>query len=397
MKTARFKIKYRQFVNTLKHEYRYIFTDPGVILIIIGAIFIYSLAYSFAYKNEVLENVPIAIIDYSDTPASRQLTRTLNSTPNINVAYEPVDMDEAKALFMERKINGIVVIPFDYEKKIMSNQQVNIAVYADASYFLMYRQVFFDVIKSVLHMGAEINWMRFVSSGVSSEQALVASNPVSATVNNMYNPYGGYATFIVPAIFMVIIQQTLLIGIGMVGGTWREQKLYKALCPPGEKRVAVMPIVIGRSVAYISIYCITMTYLLAFHYKIFGYPMNGDRWDIMQFLIPYLLSCTFLGLALSSLFKYRENSLLWMLFTSIPFLMLSGASIPQEIMPQWLYKIGKIIPSSSGVEGFLRLQTMGATLQEVSSHYITLWILTFVYLLLACLGMRRAIRKSSND
>lgn len=87
----------------------------------------------------------------------------------------------------------------------------------------------------------------------------------------MYNPYGGYATFIMPAILIVIIQQTLLIGIGMVGGTWRERGLYKTLIPRGEKRLSVIPIVLGKSTAYLSIYCATLLYVMGFHYKVFGY------------------------------------------------------------------------------------------------------------------------------
>ncbi len=127
---------------------------------------------------------------------------------------------------------------------------------------------------------------------------------------------------------------------------------------------------------------------MGFHYKVFGYPSNGAAGDVVLFLIPYLLSCTFLGIALSSLFRRRENSLLLLLFTSIPFLMLSGASIPQESMPQWLFQLGRIIPSSSGVDGFIRIRTMGATLSEVSVQFWTLWILSGLYFILACLGMR---------
>ena len=195
----------------------------------------------------------------------------------------------------------------------------------------------------------------------------------------------------------VVAWYNLLIGIGMVGGTWREKGLYKTLIPSGERRMSVLPIVLGKSAAFISVYCITLSYLLCFHYKLFGYPMNGSAGTIVLFLLPYLLSCTFLGVALSSLFRHRENSLLLLLFTSIPVLMLSGASVPQECIPQWLYYGTKFIPSGSGVDGFIRIQTMGATLAEVSTQFWTLWILTAVYFLLACLGMRRVLRKTERE
>lgn len=397
MGLSKFKIKYREFVDILRHEYHYIFHDGGVLLVVVGAILIYSTAYSFAYKNEVLRDIPIAIVDNSQTPSSRQIIRSFDATPNLRVAYKPTSLEEAKKLFYQRKVNGVIVIPSDYEKKLQRAEKVNLAIYADASYFLMYRQVFFDVTNSVLHSNGNVEWVRFVSKGAQPKQAEALSNPVTISVKNLYNPSGGYATFIMPAIIMVIIQQTLLIGIGMVGGTWREKCLYKTLIPSGERRMSVLPIVLGKSAAFISVYCITLSYLLCFHYKLFGYPMNGSAGTIVLFLLPYLLSCTFLGVALSSLFRHRENSLLLLLFTSIPVLMLSGASVPQECIPQWLYYGTKFIPSGSGVDGFIRIQTMGATLAEVSTQFWTLWILTAVYFLLACLGMRRVLRKTERE
>ena len=397
MKITRFKHKFHEYTSVLRSEYRNIFHDAGVLLIGVGAIFIYSMAYSLAYKNEVLRDIPVAVVDNSHTPSSRQLIRAFDATPNIDVAYKPTSLEEAKKLFFERKVYGVIVIPSDYEKKLMRTEKVNIAIYADASYFLMYRQVFFDFAGSIGQSNYHVEWLRFVSKGASTKQAEALSSPVVTSVHNLYNPYLGYATFIMPAILLVIIQQTLLIGIGMVGGTWREKKLYRTLIPTGQSRMSVFPIVLGKSTAFISIYCITITYLLTFHYKLFGYPVKGDTMDLILFLIPYLLSCTFLGIAVSTLFKHRENSLLLLLFTSIPVLMLSGASVPSECIPTWLFNGAKIIPSSSGVDGFLRIQTMGATLAEVGAQFRTLWILTGVYFILACFGMRRILRKTENE
>ena len=142
MKTNRFRSKFREFSSILRNEYRHIFHDAGVILIVIGAIFIYSTAYSLAYKNEVAAQRSGSRRrqqSYGPEPSTRQ---ALDATPNLRVAYKSSSLEEAKRLFHERKINGIIVIPSDYEKKIMRNERVNISIYADASYFLMYRQVF---------------------------------------------------------------------------------------------------------------------------------------------------------------------------------------------------------------------------------------------------------------
>ncbi len=397
MGLSKFKIKYREFVDILRHEYHYIFHDGGVLLIVVGAILIYSTAYSFAYKNEVLRDIPIAIVDNSQTPSSRQIIRSFDATPNLRVAYKPTSLEEAKKLFYQRKVNGVIVIPSDYEKKLQRAEKVNLAIYADASYFLMYRQVFFDVTSSVLHSNGNVEWVRFVSKGAQPKQAEALSNPVTISVKNLYNPSGGYATFIMPAIIMVIIQQTLLIGIGMIGGTWREFGLYRKLCPPDRKRMSTLPIVLGKATVYGLIYGVTTFYILGLHYRLFHYPMNGATSTVVVFMLAYLAACIFLGIAISTLFRYRENSLLLLLWTSIPLLMLSGVSYPREGIPDWLFNFGQLFPSSHGVDGFIRIQSMGASLSEVLPEIRMLCILTLIYGGLACIGIHQVIARAAKD
>ena len=89
--------------------------------------------------------------------------------------------------------------------------------------------------------------------------------------------------------------------------------------------------------------------------------------------------------------------MLLLLWTSSPVLMLSGVSCPREGFPEWLYAFGKIFPSSHGVNGFIRLQTMGATLPEVFAEIKWLIVLTVVYGGLACIGTHQAIRQEQRE
>ena len=200
-----------------------------------------------------------------------------------------------------------------------------------------------------------------------------------------------------PAIIMVIIQQTLLIGIGMIGGTWREFGLYRKLCPPDRKRMSTLPIVLGKATVYGLIYGVTTFYILGLHYRLFHYPMNGATSTVVIFMLAYLAACIFLGIAISTLFRYRENSLLLLLWTSIPLLMLSGVSYPREGIPDWLFNFGQLFPSSHGVDGFIRIQSMGASLSEVLPEIRMLCILTLIYGGLACIGIHQVIARAAKD
>lgn len=386
-----------QLGAVVRNEFRTIFTDGGVLLILVLALLIYATVYSLAYGSQVLRNVPIGVIDQSRTSASRSLITTFNSGPNTYVAYNPTDMEEAKELFFDRKIYGVVYIPADYQEKLLGGLQANVAIYADASYFLMYRQVFQELVTSIGSTGAMVEFQRLIAKGANIPQAQATTQPVIYQSHNLFNPYLGYGSFVMPAIIMIIIQQTMLIGIGMIGGTWREFGLYHKLCPAGRRRMSTFPIVIGRALVYGAIYAVTTTYIFGLHFKLFHFPMNGETGVIMTFMAAYLAACIALSIAISTLFRYRENSLLLLLWTSIPVLMLSGVSFPREGIPDWLYAFGQLFPSSHGVSGFIRIQSMGASLAEVLPEIKTLCIMTVVYGGLACLGIHFVLKREARE
>ncbi len=383
----------QQLRAVMANEYRTIFSDGGVMLILIFALFIYATAYSLAYAPQVLRNVPIGVIDLSRTSTSRALTETFNAGPNTYVAYQPADMVEAKKLFFDREIYGIVYIPSDYEEKLLGGQQAVVAIYCDASYFLMYRQVFQEVVTTIGNTGAMVEFQRLIAKGANIPQAQATTQPVIYQARNIFNPYLGYGTFVMPAIIMVIIQQTMLIGIGIIGGTWREHGLYHKLCPAGRRHMSTLPIVLGRGLVYASLYAVTCFYILGLHYRLFHYPMNGATGTILLFMAVYMAACIGLSIAVSTLFRYRENSLLFLLWTSIPLLMLSGVSYPREGIPDWLFQFGQLFPSSHGVNAFIRIQTMGASLSEVFAEIKALVILAVIYGGLACIGTHLVIRR----
>lgn len=373
--------------SVIRNEFRSIFTDWGVMLVLLFAIFIYSTIYGLAYGNQVLRDVPIAVIDESKTASSRSLTQLFNAGPNTFVACEATDMEAAKKLFFDREVYGIVYIPEDFERLLLSGGQATVSVYCDASYFLMYRQVFQEIVSTLGYTGAAVEMQRLVAQGVNLPQAEAVVQPVIYQSHNLFNPYLGYGTFIMPAIIILIIQQTLLLGIGMIGGTWHEFNLYSRLVPAGEERLSTWAVLAGKAFTYILISAVVASYILAIHYHLYGYPMNGRPLTVIALMLPYILACILLGIALSTLFTRRENSLLLMLWTSLPILLLSGISYPWEAMPDWMVALGKIFPSSHAVRAFVRVQDMGASFEEILPEIRCLWRLVAVYGGLAFVAM----------
>jgi ABC-2 type transport system permease protein len=94
----------------------------------------------------------------------------------------------------------------------------------------------------------------------------------------------------------------------------------------------------------------------------------------------YILSILALGLAIAPLFKRREAPLMLLLCTSVPILLLAGVSYPREGYAEWLYELGRLLPSSSGIDGFIALASRGATLSDILPEICSISILIIAYI-----------------
>lgn len=348
--------------SVVKEEWRAVWRDEGVVLVAVFALFIYGISYSLGYGGEVLNDVPIAVVIGDESVISRRLVRMFDASQQLQVAHEVVDMDEAEQLLRERKVWGVVALSPTLERDILAQRQGRVAILGDASYFLAYREVVEGAVATIQQMNAEI-----------IEGRDGAYNPpIIYEQRNLFNPSLGYGIFVMPAVILLIVQQTALIGVGMVSATrWERGLRYNSS--------SAFVITIGRTIVYLAIYALTLGFMLTVHYFLFDYPMRGVWWRCVAVILPYLLAVIFLAQTLGALFRRRESSIVWLLWFSIPFLLVSGVSLPPEFFPQWLYWAGRVVPSSSAVEAWIAVQTMGATLADIAPKLTLLWTLVVVY------------------
>lgn len=354
----------------IKDEVNLIYRDKGVFLLVVIALPLYTLIYSLAYGSEVVRNVPIAIVDDDNSSESRSLIKTFATGPGTMVNYKASNMQEAQELFYSKKISGIVYIPHGFESSIMAGREANIGLILDGSHLLLYRQVLEQITKSTLQHGAMVELSRLIKRDIDPSTAKFIIEPIVINIDDVYNDTLGYGTFVMPSVVMVIIQQTLLIGLAMAGAQ-RDNK----------KRITAKYI-ISKVLVYTTAYGINLIFILGLIWNIFGFANIGNTLHITLFLILYIISALSLAMLFSQLFHKRESPLMLLLWSSVPVLLLAGVSYPREAFPEWLFDIGRLLPSSSGVNGFIALASRGATLSEIREEVFTLVILTIIYITL---------------
>ncbi len=371
---------------------RNVFRDEGVMIFFFLVPFVYPLLYSFIYNNEVVHEAKMVVVDQSDSYLSREFTRRVNATPDVEVVGLCADMAEAKAMLDEKRAYGILLFSPDFSKELHEGRQATVSLYCDMSALLFYKAFLLSATEVSLDMGKELRMRNSPSS--TDEMDRITVDPIPYESVALFNSPNGFASFLVPAILILVLQQTLILGIGMLGGTAREKNRFNSLVPISRHFSGTLRIVFGKSLTYILLYVVVCIWVLAIVPRVFSLPQVGEPLTILLFLLPYLFACIFLSMTLSGFMTSREAPMLVFVFTSVLLLFISGVSWPEAAVPPFWKVVGYLFPSTPGIQGFIRINTAGASLYEVAHEYRVLWIQAGVYFILACVIYRYQILRS---
>lgn len=366
-----------------RYEFRQVLRDEGVLLFCIVVPLVYPLLYSWVYNNETIHEVPVVVVDQSRSQLSRQFIRMCDASADVRVACYAADLDDAQSLVSRQVVKGIYLIPEDFATNINRMQQSTVSVYCDMALMLTYKAIYQTAMAVSQQMGAEIQ--KKLSGNYTVREDLVTTSPLDVKEVAMFNPQGGYGTSILPAVLILIVQQTLVLGIGLAAGTARERNRYSDIIPFHVCYSSVGRVVFGKALCYAMVYAVMGAFLILVVPRIFHFLQLAAWQDLLAMMIPYVLACVFFGLTVSCLVHYRENVMLLVVFLSLPLLFLSGISWPQSAIPGYWQGISWLFPSTFGVRAYTRMNSMGATLGDVIFEVRALWALTVFYLVTACI------------
>lgn len=401
----------KAFRNTIRD----ILGDGALIIFMVIVPVIYPIVYALIYNNEVAREVPIAIVDNDGSTSSREFLRRMDATPDVHIAARCNSLEEARRKVAHREAYGIVYIPHDFTRSMARMQQTHVNVYCDMSGMLYYKAILSAATDVSLDMNARLKIQRAGNS--TRRQDETTAYPLQYQNIALFNPQSGFASFLLPAVLVLIIQQTLILGIGMEAGTRRERMERthhfpsteeftldaQAQLAASEARHRAFALnklqqwfhprrtrlrhasqrawrsLLGRAAAFFLIYIPVAVFEFGVVPRLFSFPQIGHWVDLLLFSLPYLLACIFFSITLSVLPRGRESIILIAVFSSVPMLFLSGVSWPGTAIPWYWHTLADLIPSTFGINGFIRINTLGATLTDVRPEYIGLWIQTLIY------------------
>ena len=296
-----------------------------------------------------------------------------DATPRDSAVSVPGgDMRECARPALEERGRRHVVHPGRAaEEKVLTGRRAEVEVAGNGIYMMMNKAALNGLTAAVGTVSAGIEVKRLSAATPSTAQALEQRQPLSVVPLPLFNVREGYGAYIVPGVAVLIVQQTLLIAMTLMFGTWRESGTF-----PVARSV---PAYFGMLIAFASVAVSNSLYFFGFVMWWQDYPRAGNFGGLMLFVALFSLSVASLGMFLGSLFRTRERSAQLLLCTAMPFLFLSGLSWPVEAMPWILQGVRWVIPSTAGIQGFIALNQLGASLQQIAAEAAALLGLLVVF------------------
>ena len=252
-------------VGAFAAEWQRVLAIRGAFALLVLAPLIYGVYYPQPYLNQILRKLPIAVVDNDLSELSRRIVETLDASGAVQVAVRARTLAEARTAIDRGEAFAAVGIPPGAQRDVLKGTNVHLPVYVDATYLFIFRSIGSGIATAIGVLSSEL-----ASGGARTDNSLVqaklaAANPADILLQPVFNPVGGYASYIVPAAFVLILQQTLLIGAAMLTGLALARPVGGALQS-----------VLGRGIAHLTIYLPALALYFIMLPRFYGFSTLGS-------------------------------------------------------------------------------------------------------------------------
>jgi ABC-2 type transport system permease protein len=323
----------------ISKEFRQLRRDRLTFGMIVGIPLLELVLFGYAINTDV-RNLQAAYADQANTHLSRELVADLRSTQVLDFQFRVHGANELEELLREGVISVGVLIPADFDRRIVDGTRSAVQLLVDGS----------D--PTILGVARQLTQMPV---GFDLQAPPARPTPVFE-VRNFYNPERRSAVNIVPGLIGVILTMTLTLFTAVAIARERERGNIEFLI---NTPVSTTELMVGKVIPYIAIGLIQVSLILGLGKLIFTVPVRGPLLDLYLASLTFIVANLSLGLFISTMVKTQFQAMQLSIFVMLPSILLSGFMFPFDGMPQLAQYIGEALP----ITHFIRL-VRGIMLRE---------------------------------
>lgn len=337
----------------------------------------------FAYAiNTNVRDIPVGLLDKSQTGLSRVLTQTVTATSIVKFTHQYHSITAAKAALKRSEVRAILIIPNDVSQRLVRHNSIGLGVPASSDQENSRPVAQWLVDGSDTMIASSIKSLRNMPLTELLDKPANRSMP-TFEVTLLYNPEQRSVVSIVPGLVAVILTMTMIMFTSAAIVREKERGNMELLITTPLTSLELM---IGKIIPYIFIGALQVTIILSLGYWLFNVPINGSLLQLSFATFLFICASLVLGLIISTIAKNQLQSMQMTIFILLPSILLSGFMFPYEGMPLTAQYIAEALPATH----FMRL-IRGVILKDghvVDMTYDMLWLIVFTLVGLALAAFR---------
>jgi ABC-2 type transport system permease protein len=388
----------KKFIRIKKifiRELRLVSKDINIISVVLLAPLFYSFFYGTIYYNKVETNIGVVVMDFDNSATSNKLIRYLNSHQSVSIVGKIEDLEEGNKKLISEEAKAIVYFPKGFEETLKKGKRAEIKIYLNGTRFLVSNDLNKAINEVIGYVNAGISLKYFETKGYNFDQAVEIIDPIKLDVRSLFNFTESYGDFLIPAVLVLILQQTLLIGLSESIAKERETNSFDGLSRLANWQPNLL--IHGKGLFYFLLFGSYGVFFFIINFSVFKIPNRGEFLPLFIFTTLLLISVIYISIFVSSFFHRKIISLQFLTLTSYPVFLISGYSWLYQSLPVYLKILTNIIPSTPYFAAFTRITQMGAGLNEVLPELIHLIILAIAGYTLTYFRINKLMKTSQTN
>nr|WP_309247237.1 ABC transporter permease [Shewanella sp. VB17] len=311
------------------------------------------LLFGYAINTDV-RNVPVAIVDQSDSAVGRWIVEAIKVTQVVSVESYYTTSTAAIAAITRGEIRAALILPPNLTEKLANGEILGQWIVDGSDTMIA------GAMKQLRNMPLD------EITGINTQK------PSNFEVALFYNPEQRSAVNIVPGLIAVILTMTMILFTSAAIVREREKGNLELLITTPIKPLELM---LGKILPYIIVGLIQMVIILSLGHLIFDVPINGDITQLLIGTLLFIAASLTLGLIISTIARTQLQAMQMTIFIILPTILLSGFMFPFEAMPKPAQWIAEILPATHFMRIIRAVVLRGGELTDMP--FDTLWLIGF--------------------
>jgi len=374
-----------RLLTIIKKEFFHIWRDPRTLALLLAlpGVLLVLLGYGISYESK---NIPMAVVDFSKSDASRHFVEKFTASGDFNYKYDVLSTDNLLNLIDQDKVDVALVIPEDFGRNVDTNETVKVQFYINGASEPSEIQTIQLKLSAISgNIAQEILVEQINRSGQSSGLSL----PIEGLTKILYNPDSQSQLFMIPGLIPIILQVQALILSALAIVREREQGTMEQLIVTPIKSWELM---LGKSIPYLVLSAANMFVLLWLGSWLFGVEVAGSYWGLVGLSFIFIVGSLGMGVLISNLAQSQMQAMYIAVFVVlIPAIILSGLMYSRDNMPLVTYYYSELLPVTHYLEITRGIMLRGTELQYLWSSVLPLIVLSVIYFVASVLAFRKRL------